>query len=104
MTFADQVAALDAACFDAFGVVADWQPPEGVAVQVRVVMDERTHVVGQLGDTIDPRPSVRMRRSEVGDDPRGTLTINGTAYVIGAPVDEDGDRTVVRHWLQRGAL
>lgn len=103
MSFADHIAALDGACFDTFGEPGTLTPPEGQAQAVRAIVDRRTEVQGQMGRIIDPTPSVALLRNVVGEYPAGTLEVDGETFTLGAPVEGEGDATVVRMWLREAS-
>lgn len=91
--------ALQTTVFDTFGEEATWTAPGESSVPVQAVLDEQTHLQGELGTVTDPRPSVWLQRPIVGDKPRGTLTIGARSFQLDRPVDE-GDAHVVRMFLR----
>lgn len=95
-------AALDARLADTVfarvGGSALLETPEGDTLLVRAIVDEETILRGELGDVIDPRPSVTLDRRVVGDRPRGRLTVGPRLWVLDRPID-GGDRYEVRVYL-----
>ncbi len=81
--------------FDELAIDATWAAPSASPVPIRAVFTQTTAVVTDMGDIIDPRPSVKLQREVVGDKPQGRVTIDGAVYDLDRPVDGSGDEYVV---------
>lgn len=86
--------------FDVLAVDATWTPPNGSPAPVRLVYHESTSVISELGDVLDPRPSVELPRPVFGSKPRGTVDIPTVGiFNLDRPVD-GGDEYVTRMYVQ----
>jgi hypothetical protein len=95
--------ALDARLADTvyarLGAAGTLTPPDGTPVAVQAIVDEETTLRGELGEVIDPRPSVTLDRRVVGDRPKGLLTVGDRSWTLDRVID-GGDRYEVRVYLR----
>lgn len=86
------VPALDATCFDVFGVAATYTPSGGSGSAVTVIKDENVQVVsGGYSETTEERTVLSMMKSEVANPGRGdTVQIGATTYTLDQRISDDG--------------
>ena len=73
---------------------ATYAPPGGSASSVRVMVDDQALIrVGDYQDTAVQRRVVRFARVEAVPVVGGTLTLDGVAWKVSAPVEADDGAT-----------
>lgn len=90
--------------FAKVAIAASWLPagsaPGAEPTEVRVKYHHSTIVASDLGDVLDPRPSVEMERKKVGDKPTGSISIPAVGdFTLDRPV-HGGDEYVVPMFLR----
>lgn len=98
MGYAAHESRLATAAFARFGEPAVFTPAEGAVVQTTAILDRETLVRGELGQVLDPRPSVQLQRAAIGSGNRGTVRIGDRNWSLDKLIDDDG--SVVRFWVK----
>lgn len=98
MAFAVLAARLSAVCFEQLGDEAMWVTGSNDPVITRAALDRETVVVGDLGQAIDTRPSVRLPKAVVGNAKTGRVTVEGRIWTLDSLISDDG--YVVRFFVK----
>lgn len=98
MSYAELAARATRDVFLHLGVAAVFAPLTGASIATRAILDRETLVQGELGQVLDPRPSVELMRADIGDARQGKLTIAGVDWTLDRLIEDDGD--VVRFFVK----
>lgn len=84
-------------------------PEGGAPIDCYGIVEQRTAVVGDLGQMLDERPSIELLREDVGQPRRATVQAHGKLYDLDQPVplgglrqydQSAGDDIIVRYYLR----
>lgn len=100
MSFTDDIGEMTADCIEELGDPAWFDPDAGASVQTFAILVEATDVVGDLGQIIDKRLSVKLLKSAVGDARKGFVRMLGRRFQIDEPVPGADDGFVVQRYVR----
>ncbi|MGH8429950.1 MAG: hypothetical protein ACREUF_06070 [Solimonas sp.] len=98
--FSDLSADMTRVCFAQLGDAAIFEPLDGGSIALQAEFEERTSVVGDLGQLIDHRPSVKLQREALGTSTRGTLRMLGRVFQLAEAVDGSGDAYTAHFYVR----
>lgn len=78
------------AAFARFGEPCVFTTVEGELVPTSAILDRETRVQGELGQVIDPRPSVQLPRTAIGAAKSGTVRIGDRTWSLDRLIEDDG--------------
>lgn len=82
---------LTVACRDEFADAATFYPlDDGEPIATSAIWTPLTEVVGDMGQALDPRPTVGLLMADVGKPKGGELDLKGRRYRLDRLVQEDG--------------
>lgn len=95
---------LSDACMSMFGEPAVLTPQSDDAqpIATLAVVNSHTQIVGDFGNGVDPRWSVRLPKADVGLNARGsTLVVLGVTYTVDRLIDGSDDGYEVSYYITR---
>lgn len=79
-------------CLEQFGDDAWFYPPDGSdRIRTSAVYTPSTDVIGDMGQVMDPRPTVDLKMADVGKPKGGEVELRGRRYKLDRLVHEDGE-------------
>ena len=90
MSFAARDARLTASVLKHLSDPVVFTPAGGEAMETDGIFDPETVVEGDLGQAVDPRPSIALSKAVVGDMRQGTVQVHGKTYALDRLISDDG--------------
>jgi hypothetical protein len=90
VSFIDAANRMNSAIYQALGEPMTFQPTGGSAVETMGLFDMETLLRSELGQVVDPRPSVELPKSVVGTTRSGTITVAGKVWSLDRLISDDG--------------
>lgn len=84
------------AVLDEFGSPAVLTRPDSESEDTTAVWHATTELLGELGQVIDPRPSVSLP-STLGLISGSTLVLDGSSFTVGRLISDNGG--LARYWV-----
>lgn len=98
MSFIERDALIAADVFRQFGAPAVFTPFGGAPVNTTAIVDRETVLQGELGQVVDPRPSIDLPKAAVGASKAGKVVVDGKTWALDQLISDDGH--VVRFFVK----
>ena len=88
--FADRDARVTASVFKHLSDPCVFTAKGGEPVDTAVIFEQETEILGDLGQVVDLRPSVALKKAVVGDVREAVVQINGRNWALDRLISDDG--------------